>query len=227
MRKLVISEIEKKEILNLHNKKKKPFYLKEQDQDVEASDTVMKLIDAGFESAVKLTNYGKDQNLWVKRDVGLFLDGKIYETNVEVYLDDSLENLIKLVINNSPDTLKLEFEITNRLLDILINDERMRGFFAEYTGMMRMNADLYLDIYDDLEMNKQEDLNAEISVYLNLCPTNECWDRNRIGVNGLPILTNKKSSDIYRAIESKIDDENIKNKLSEMINICNIIQNKL
>lgn len=226
MRKLVISEIEKKEILNLHNKKKKPFYLKEQDQDVEASDTVMKLIGAGFESAVNLTNNGKDQNLWVKRDVGLFLDGKIYETNVEVYLDDSLENLIKLVINNSPDTLKLEFEITNRLLDILINDERMREFFAEYTGMMRMNADIYLDIYDDLEMNKQEDLNAEISVYLNLCPTDK-WDRNRIGVNGLPILTNKKSSDIYRAIESKIDDENIKNKLSEMINICNIIQNKL
>ena len=224
MRKLVISEIEKKEILNLHNKKKKPFYLKEQDQDVEASDTVMKLIGAGFESAVNLTNKGKDQNLWVKRDVGLLLDGKIYETNVEVYLDDSLENLIKLVINNSPDTLILEFEITNRLLDILINDERMREFFAEYTGMMRMNADIYLDIYDDLEMNKQEDLNAEISVYLNLT---RHWDRNRIGVNGLPILTNKKSSDIYRAIESKIDDEIIKNKLSEMINICNIIQNKL
>ena len=220
----MISESEKNKILNLHKKKQQPFYLKEQDEDVETSDAVMKLNKAGFQSSIDLSRGDNKRNVWTKKGVDLILDDEQLQVDVMVNLDDSLENLIELVLSDFGSEIKMEFEVTNKILEDLTNDNRMRELFAEFTGMMRMNADLYLDIYDDLEMNKQEDLNPEISVYLNLA---RHWDRNKIGLNSLPILTNKKSSDLYKTIKSKVDDENIKNKLSEMINICNIIQNKL
>jgi hypothetical protein len=48
-----------------------------------------------------------------------------------------------------------------------------------------------------------------------------------INLNDLPILSNKKSEELYDMIYRKIEDENIKNKLSEMISICEIINSKI
>jgi hypothetical protein len=227
MRKLIISESEKNEILNLHKKKQQSFYLKEQDEDLETSYVVMKLIDAGFESATHISNgnTNTNNNIWIKKRVDLVLDNELHQADVEVYLDDSLEKLIDLVLSDFGSGIKMEFKVTNKILEDLTNDDRMKELFSNITELMRMNADLYFEIYDKLEMYKNENLNNEISAYLNL-PRNDSF-HNNINLNDLPILSNKKSEELYDMIYRKIEDENIKNKLSEMISICEIINSKI
>jgi hypothetical protein len=225
MRKLIISESEKNEILNLHKKKQQSFYLKEQDEDLETSYVVMKLIDAGFESATHISIGNTNNNIWIKKRVDLVLDNELHQADVEVYLDDSLEKLIDLVLSDFGSGIKMEFKVTNKILEDLTNDDRMKELFSNITELMRMNADLYFEIYDKLEMYKNENLNNEISAYLNL-PRNDSF-HNNINLNDLPILSNKKSEELYDMIYRKIEDENIKNKLSEMISICEIINSKI
>jgi hypothetical protein len=165
MRKLIISESEKNEILNLHKKKQQSFYLKEQDEDLETSYVVMKLIDAGFESATHISNgnTNTNNNIWIKKRVDLVLDNELHQADVEVYLDDSLEKLIDLVLSDFGSGIKMEFKVTNKILEDLTNDDRMKELFSNITELMRMNADLYFEIYDKLEMYKNENLNNEIS----------------------------------------------------------------
>jgi hypothetical protein len=201
--------------------------LKEQDEDLETSYVVMKLIDAGFESAthISIGNTNTNNNIWIKKRVDLVLDNELHQADVEVYLDDSLEKLIDLVLSDFGSGIKMEFKVTNKILEDLTNDDRMKELFSNITELMRMNADLYFEIYDKLEMYKNENLNNEISAYLNL-PRNDSF-HNNINLNDLPILSNKKSEELYDMIYRKIEDENIKNKLSEMISICEIINSKI